>query len=462
MTPETRYAKSGDVHIAYQVFGQAPENLVIIPGFISHIEHVWDSPDQARWLNHVSKHARIVIFDKRGTGLSDRMGRLPNLDQRMDDARAVMDAVGMNRAAIMGVSEGGSLAALFAASHPERCSALILYGAFARFSDWFPTKQRFDGFLNYVDTAWGTGASVGNFAPSKKGDVEFQRWWGRFERFGGSPSAVANLMRMNSEINIDNILSSILVPTLVLHRVEDPTVSIQAGRFLATHIPHAKLVELDGPDHIFWLGDNALQIADLVINFMSQPAAATQSTSGSRRTLATILFTDVVESTSQASKLGDKAWGELLQAHDTTVRREIARFRGIEVKSLGDGFLILFDGPARAIHCAQAINEAMRPLGIQIRAGLHTGEIERTGGDVLGIAVHLAARVMDIANPGEVLISRTVKDLVAGSGIEFDDAGEHSLKGIEENWRLFKVRSAACDAYSDRHLMSAIGPKQTC
>jgi pimeloyl-ACP methyl ester carboxylesterase/class 3 adenylate cyclase len=443
VTPEIRYAKSGDLHIAYQVFGHGPENLIIIPGFISHVEHSWDSPDQARWLNHMGRRAQVVLFDKRGTGLSDRLGRLPNLDQRMDDARAVMDAAGIERAAIMGVSEGGSLAVLFAASHPDRCSALVLYGAFARFSDWFPTKQKFDGFLHYVDTAWGTGSSVAAFAPSKKGDSEFQRWWSRFERLGGSPSAVSNLMRMNSGINIDNILPSILVPTLVLHRTEDPTVSIQAGRFLAAHIPHAKLVELDGPDHIYWLGDNALQIADLVANFIAQPGTETRSAIESRRMLATILFTDIVGSTTRARELGDKAWRELLQAHDATIRREMARFRGSEVKSLGDGFLVLFDGPARAIHCAQAIMEAMVPLGIQVRAGLHTGEVERTDAEVLGIAVHLAARIVNTAGAGDVIISRTVKDLVAGSGIAFDDAGEHFLKGIDETWQLFKVRTVA-------------------
>jgi pimeloyl-ACP methyl ester carboxylesterase/class 3 adenylate cyclase len=443
MPPEIRYAKSGDVHIAYQVFGQGPDNLIVIPGFISHIEHIWDSPDQAVWFNHVARRARVVMFDKRGTGLSDRLGQLPGLDQRMDDARAVMDAAGIERAAIMGVSEGGSLAALFAASHPERCSSLILYGSFARFSDWFPTKQKFDGFLNYIETAWGTGNSVAAFAPSKKGDAEFKRWWGRFERLGGSPSAVISLMRMNSGINIENILPSISVPTLVLHRTEDPTVSIQAGRFLAAHIPGAKLIELDGPDHAYYIGDNAIQIADLVADFTARPGADAQSIAASRRMLATILFTDIVDSTSRASELGDRAWRELLQAHDATVRREIARFRGNEVKSLGDGFLVLFDGPARAIHCAQAITEAVAALGIQIRAGLHTGEVERTEADVLGVAVHLAARIMATAGGGEVVISRTVKDLVAGSGIEFDSIGEHSLKGIDEKWQLFKVRTAA-------------------
>jgi pimeloyl-ACP methyl ester carboxylesterase len=443
VNPEIRYAKSGDVHIAYQVFGNGPQNLVIIPGFISHVEHVWDSPDQAAWFNHLARRTRIVMFDKRGTGLSDRLGQLPNLDQRMDDARAVMDAAGVERAAIMGVSEGGSLAALFAASHPARCSALILYGSFARFSDWFPTKQKFDGFLNYVETAWGTGNSVVAFAPSKKGDAAFQRWWGRFERLGGSPSAVINLMRMNSGINIENILPSISVPTLVLHRTEDPTVSIQAGRFLGAHIPGARLIELDGPDHVYYVGDNAMQIADLVADFAATPGTEAQSTTASRRMLATILFTDVVDSTSRARELGDKGWRELLEAHDATIRREVARFRGSEVKSLGDGFLILFDGPARAIHCAQAITEAMAPLSIKVRAGLHTGEVERTESDVLGIAVHLAARIMDTASASDVVISRTVKDLVAGSGIAFDDAGEHSLKGIEERWQLFKVRTIA-------------------
>jgi pimeloyl-ACP methyl ester carboxylesterase len=443
VTPEIRYAKSGDVHIAYQVFGNGPETLVVIPGFISHVEHVWDSRDQAAWFNHLGRRVRVVMFDKRGTGLSDRLGQLPNLDQRMDDARAVMDAAGIERAALMGVSEGGSLAALFAASHPERCSALILYGAFARFSDWFPTKQKFDGFLNYVQTAWGTGNSIAGFAPSKKGDAEFQRWWGRFERLGGSPSAVINLMHMDSGINIDNILPSISVPTLVLHRTEDPTVSVQAGRFLATHIPGAKLVELDGPDHVYYVGDNALEIADLVADFVARPGTEARSAAASRRMLTTILFTDIVDSTTRANELGDRAWRELLQAHDATVRREVARFRGNEVKSLGDGFLVLFDGPARAIHCAQAITEAMGPLGIKVRAGLHTGEVERTEADVLGIAVHLAARIMDTASPDKVVISRTVKDLVAGSGIAFDDAGEHSLKGLEEKWQLFEVRATS-------------------
>lgn len=443
VTPEVRYAKSGDVHIAYQVFGRGPDSLIVIPGFISHVEHIWDSPEQAAWFNHLARRMRVLLFDKRGTGLSDRLGQLPNLDQRMDDARAVMDAAGIERAAVLGVSEGGSLAALFAASHPDRCSALILYGAFARFSDWFPTKQKFEGFLQYVETAWGTGNSIGAFAPSKKTDAEFRRWWGRFERLGGSPSAVINLMRMNSGINIENILPSISVPTLVLHRTEDPTVSIQAGRFLAAHIPGAKLVELDGPDHVYYIGDNALQIADLVVDFATRPGSEAKSAAPARRVLATILFTDIVDSTSRASQLGDKAWSELLEAHDTTARREIARFRGSEVKTTGDGFLVLFDGPARAIQCAQAISEAMAPLGIRIRAGLHTGEIERTERDVMGVAVHLAARIMATAGAGDVVISRTVKDLVAGSGIEFDSTGEHSLKGIDEMWQLFKVRAQA-------------------
>jgi len=440
MAPEVLYAKSGDVYIAYQAFGQGSQNLVIIPGFISNVEHAWESPEQTLLLNYMSQRLRIVMFDKRGTGLSDRLGQLPNLDQRMDDARAVMDAAGIERAAIMGTSEGGSLAAVFAASHPDRCSALILYGAFARFSDWFPTTQKFDRFLKYVETSWGTGKSFPHFVPSKKDDTEFQRWWGRWERLGGSPSAVISLMRLNSQINIENILPSISVPTLVLHRTEDPTVSIEAGRFLAEHIPDAKLVELEGPDHLWWLGDNAFQIADLVVDFVEQPGTDARNVAQSRRMLATILFTDIVASTTRAGEMGDKAWRELLQAHDATIRREIARFRGNEVKVTGDGFLVMFDGPARAIHCAQAITEAMSPLGIQVRAGLHTGEVERTEGDVLGIAVHLAARIMAIAGAGEVIISRTVKDLVAGSGILFDDIGEHALKGFAEKWQLFRVR----------------------
>jgi len=443
VVPEIHYAKSGDVHIAYQVFGSGPVDLVIIPGFISNIEHYWDWPEAARWLDHLAGRARIILFDKRGTGLSDRLGQLPNLEQRMDDARAVMDAAKVTGAAVMGVSEGGSLAVLFAAAHPERCSALVLYGAFARFSDWFPTKQKFDSFLDYVDSSWGTGESFVAFAPSKKGDMEFKRWWGRWERLGGSPSAVISLMRMNSGINIDGILPSVRVPTLILHRTEDPTVSIQAGRFLARNIPHATLIELEGTDHMCWFGDNATQIADTILDFISEPSADTRAAATPRRILATILFTDIVASTEQARQLGDNTWRELLKAHDATVRREIVRYRGNEVKSTGDGFLAIFDGPARAIRCAIAITEAMGPLGIQIRAGLHTGEVERTETDVLGIAVHLAARIIDTATAGEVIVSRTVKDLVAGSGIEFDDAGEHLMKGLQEKWQLFRVKGAA-------------------
>jgi pimeloyl-ACP methyl ester carboxylesterase/class 3 adenylate cyclase len=443
MTPEIRYAKSGYAHIAYQVFGNGPTDLVIIPGFISNIEHIWDWPDAARWLDHLGSRARVTLFDKRGTGLSDRLGQLTNLDQRMDDTRAVMDAARIERAAIMGISVGGSLAVLLAATHPERCSALVLYGAFARFSDWFPTKQKFESFLDYVDTSWGTGKRFEMLAPSKKGDIEFQRWWGRWERCGGSPSAIKSFMRMNSEINIDTILPSVHVPSLILHRTEDPNVSIQAGRFLAQHLPHAKLIELEGIDHIPWFGDNASQIADMALDFIAEPGTELRGKVISRRVLMTILFTDIVGSTKRAQELGDKAWRELLQAHDATVRREIMRFQGSEVKSLGDGFLAIFDGPTRAIRCATAITDAMAPLGIQVRGGLHTGEVERTEADVLGIAVHLAARIMETATAGEVVISRTVKDLIAGSGIELDDAGEHSLKGLEEKWQLFKVRTAA-------------------
>jgi pimeloyl-ACP methyl ester carboxylesterase len=406
MAPEIRYAKSSDVHIAYQVFGDGSIDLVYIPGFISNIENYWDWPEFARWLRHIGNRARVILFDKRGTGLSDRLGQLPNLDQRMDDARAVMDAVGTERAAVMGVSEGGSLATLFAATYPDRCSALVLYGAFARFSDWFPTKQKLDAFIRYVDTSWGSGTSFVSFAPSKEGDIEFQRWWGRWERQGGSPSAVMSLMRMNSEINIAGILPSVRVPTLVLHRTEDPTVGIEGGRFLAKHIPGAKLVELGGRDHVPWLGDNAAQIADILLEFIAEPGSEALTATESQRMLATILFTDIVGSTEHARELGDKAWRELLEAHDTTLRRELARFRGNEVKTLGDGFLATFDGPARAIRCATAITEAMQPLGIQVRAGLHTGEVERSEADIQGIAVHLAARIMDEAAAGEVVVSR--------------------------------------------------------
>jgi class 3 adenylate cyclase len=433
MQPITQYARSGDVHIAYQAFGAGPINLVMVPGFVSNVENYWDEPDLARFLGRLSSYARVVTFDKRGTGMSDRVAELPGLEQRMDDLRAVMDAAGMQQAAVLGISEGAPLSVLFAATYPDRCRALVLYGSFSRFSYWFPTEEALEAFFSYVEQAWGTGGSVQRFAPSRANDAAFRRWWGRNERLGASPAAVTALMRMNSQIDISGILPAVRVPTLVIHRTGDKTVSVEGGRDMAAHIPGARLVELPGNDHIYYVGDNADEIADAIEEFLT----------GSRgpvavdRVLATVLFTDIVGSTEKAAALGDQRWRDLLDNHHATIRRNLARFRGHEVKTTGDGFLATFDGPARGVRCACTIAEEIRRLGIEVRAGLHTGECEMIGDDVGGIAIHIGARVAALAGAGEVLVSSTVKDLVAGSGLRFGDRGSQSLKGIPGEWHIF-------------------------
>lgn len=433
MAAVTRYAKSGDVHIAYQVFGEGPVDMVLGPGFISHVEACWDEPSFARWLNQLGKSARVITFDKRGTGLSDRVNDPSGLDQRMDDIRAVMDAAGSERAALFGVSEGGTLGMLFAASHPDRCQALMLYGTFAR---WAPTEAELDRAISYMEQHWGSGMSLRRYGPSKLSDPAFQQWWARLERLAASPSAAIALVRMNSQLDAAAILSTIRVPCLVLHRVGDVVVDIEDGRFLAKHIPGARLIELSGEDHLPFIGENADEIVGHVTEFITGARAEVDID----RVLATVLLTDIVGSTGKAESLGDRGWRDLLDAHNNVVRKELARFRGHEVKSLGDGFLVTFDGPARAIRCASAITQAVRPLGIEVRAGLHTGEVEYADDDVRGIAVHLAARVAGLAGPGEVLASRTVRDLVAGSGLRFTERGSHALKGLQEPMQLFAAR----------------------
>jgi len=435
MQPRTQYAKSGDVHIAYQVFGEGAVDLVFVPGFVSHIENYWDEPSFARWLRRLGNFSRVIMFDKRGTGLSDQVSELPGMDQRMDDVRAVMDAVGIERAAIFGISEGGSLATLFAASHPERSQALIIYGGFAQFSSWIPTQEAMESLFQYIDKSWGSGEGWLKFAPTKEGDLAFQQWWGKFERLGASPGAVKTLMRMNSQIDITEILPSVNVPTLVIHRKDDLLVRVEAGRLLAERIPGAKYVELSGADHLPFVGENSDRILDEMEHFLTGET----STPSVERVLATVVFTDIVGSTARAEALGDQAWGDLLDLHDKAVRKELERFRGNEVKWTGDGFLAAFDGPARAIQCALAIVSTVRALGIEVRAGIHTGEVDFVKNDIRGIAVHIASRVADLANGGDVVVSRTVKDLVAGSGIAFQDYGTHELKGVPDQWMLFRA-----------------------
>ena len=435
MRPDTCYARSSDLHIAYQVFGAGSVDLVIVPGFISNVEETWDNPSAARWLDRLSRFARVIAFDKRGTGLSDRVEAVPSLDERMDDARAVMDAAHSERAVLLGISEGGSLAALFAASHPDRCTSLILYGAFAKFSGWYPTEEKLAAFYRYVEEKWGTGESVRKYAPSLADDAGFKKIWARHERVGATPAAAKALMRMNQEIDISGVLSAIRVPTLVIHRTDDIAVSIEDGRFLAQHIPHARLAEFAGADHLPYIGANADDIADEIEEFVtgSRPAVEVD------RVLSTVLLTDIVASTKRASDLGDRRWRTLLDQHDDLVRQEISRFRGREVKSLGDGFLATFDGPARAVRCATAIVEAARALGLEVRCGVHTGEIEMKGEDIGGIAVHIAARIAALAEGGQVLVSRTVRDLVAGSNLRLEERGAYALKGLSESMPLFAV-----------------------
>lgn len=434
MHAETRYAKSGDVRIAYQVVGEGPLDLVFVPGFVSNLEHYWDDANLAHFLTRLSGFSRVILFDKRGTGLSDRPGNIPTLEERMDDVRAVMDAVGSERAAIFGISEGGAMSILFAATYPERCLALGLYGTYAHYFSSVMPPERFEAFLARIDETWGTGASLEAFAPTRVADERFRQWWARFERVSASPSAVLSLMRMNSEIDVRHVLPTVRVPALVLHRVDDTRVDIEGGRYLAAHIPGAQMAELPGKDHLLWAGD-VDPVADALATFLTGSPVEIEPD----RVLSTVMFTDIVGSTAASSAMGDRKWREVLDRHNGLVREEIARFRGHEVKTLGDGFLATFDGPARAVRCTAAIVEAARSLGLELRGGVHTGEIAVAGDDISGIAVNIAARVAGAAEPGQVLVSSTVNDLVAGSNLRFVDAGTRALKGIAGEIRLFSV-----------------------
>jgi pimeloyl-ACP methyl ester carboxylesterase len=438
MQPVTQYARSGDVHVAYQAFGDGPINLVLVPGFVSNVENYWDQPDLARFLTRLASYARVVTFDKRGTGGSDRVSELPGLDVRMDDLRAVMDAAGIEQAALLGISEGAPLSILFAATYPHRCRALVLYGSFSRFSYWFATDEALAAFFGYVEKAWGTGGSIQKFAPSRANDSAFQRWWGRNERLGASPAAVTALMRMNSQIEIGSVLPAVRVPTLVIHRTGDQVVDVAGGRDVAAKIPGARLAEFPGSDHLFYVGENADDISDAIEEFLT----GARGSAVADRVLATVLFTDIVGSTEKAASLGDRRWRALLDDHHAMVRGILTRFRGHEVKTTGDGFLATFDGPARGVRCARAIADEVRSLGIDIRAGLHTGECEIIGDDVGGIAVHIGARVAALAGAGEVLVSSTVKDLVAGSGLRFGSRGVTPLKGVPGEWQIFAAESS--------------------
>jgi class 3 adenylate cyclase len=434
--PETRYARSGDVHIAYQAFGGGPIDLVVVPGFVGNIELHWDFPDAAQFYTRLGSFCRVICFDKRGTGLSDRDCGIATLEERMDDVRAVMDAAGSDRAALFGQSEGGPLSILFAAAHPERTRALVLYGSFARSHqrDWSP--ERFETRMAEFDRGWGTSMSrLPMLAPSKLSDEAFTRAWTRLERQSASPAAAIAMLRMNKDIDVSHILPTIRVPKLVLHRTGDLTVNVNQGRYLAKHLLGAKYLEMEGHDHLAFVGD-ADRIVDEIEEFLT---GSRSSEAEIDRVLATVMFTDIVHSTKRAAALGDRQWRALLDRHDETVRQQLSRFRGNEVKNLGDGFMATFDGPARAVRCAAAISESVRPLGIAVRSGLHTGEIELKRGDIAGIAVHIAARVAAEAEAGETVVSSTVRDLVAGSGLRFEDRGIRALRGLPEEVHLYRA-----------------------
>lgn len=435
MRPEVRYAQSGDVSVAYQIIGDGPIDLIFCPGFISHLEHEWEEPRWARFITSLSSFSRLIKFDKRGTGLSDRGVRLPNLDERMDDIRAVLDAADSKRAVLLGISEGGAMCSLFAATHPDRVSKLILLGSYACARLSAPTLANNVGAADQVRQNWGTGRMLPNFAPHLAKDPVFMDWWAKFERLGASPSAVIELQKNNLEIDVRPILSTIQAPTLILHRTNDVRIQIDAARVMASSIPDARLVELPGDDHFVWLDDTGR-----VIEEIGKFVGAVDPVVETDRVLATVLFTDIVDSTKTAASIGDDRWRVMLDTHNTLASNEIDRFRGRLVKNLGDGLLATFDGPARAIRCASAICKKMSPLGINVRTGLHTGEVEQADdGDVRGIAVHVAARVSQQANSNEVLVSRTARDLIAGSDMSFEDLGRITLKGLDEPMRLYRL-----------------------
>jgi class 3 adenylate cyclase len=448
-SPEVRYAKTvDDVHVAYQVLGEGPLDLVYAPGFVSHLEVSWDEPIAARFMSRLASFSRLIVFDKRGTGMSDRtVGDIvPTLEQRMDDIRAVMDAAGSQSAALLGVSEGGPMCALFAATHPERITALVLYASYPRAirdrdfpEGWLPSEL-IEEEPAAIERAWMSGDFEAVIEGMAEGldDVDkarVSRWWARLCRLSVSPGAAVLLARMGNELDIRHVLPAIQSPTLALCRSGDE--NLPATRYMAEHIPGGRFVELPGAAHAPWFGDQESVLCEI-----EEFLTGTTASPAPDRVLATVLFTDIVGSTALAVRLGDARWAELVEHHDAVVRKELERFRGREVDTAGDGFLATFDGPARAIMCALAATRAVAEIGIQIRAGVHTGECELVGHNVRGVAVHTGARVAAQAEAGEVLVSSTVKDLVAGAGLQFSDRGDHTFKGVPGTWRLFSVTSS--------------------
>jgi class 3 adenylate cyclase/pimeloyl-ACP methyl ester carboxylesterase len=448
--PKTQYARNGDVNIAYQVIGEGPVDLVVVPGFVSHLDLFWTMPDMTAFLRRLASFSRLVMFDKRGTGLSDPVPGISSLEERMEDLHAVLDAAGAERPVLLGVSEGGPMSILFSGTYPGRVAGLILYGTFATGdpdNQELPAEQRasnrrrFDELEKIVDESWGEGLAFAWFAPKLAGSPSMRRGMALFERAAASPGMAGALLRSYSEIDVTSVLPALRVPTLVLHRKDDPAIAAFSGRRLAEGIPDARFVELPGDDHIPWLGD-VEPLLDEIEEFVTGSRHAPER----ERALATVLFTDIAGSTARAAEMGDTRWRELLGRHQALVREQLAHFSGREVKTMGDGFLATFDGPARAIRCAAAICERSAAEGVDVRAGVHTGECELIGEDLGGMAVHIGARVAALAEPGEVLVSSTVRDLVVGSGIRFADRGAHELKGVPGEWQLLVVADARSPA----------------
>jgi pimeloyl-ACP methyl ester carboxylesterase/DNA-binding winged helix-turn-helix (wHTH) protein/class 3 adenylate cyclase len=438
--PETMYARSGDVNIAYQVIGDAPLDLVFVMGWVSHMEYFWREPSFARFLLRLASFSRLILFDKRGTGLSDRVpiNQLPTLEQRMDDVRAVMDAVGSERAALCGVSEGGPMCSLFAATYPEKTLALVMIGTYAkRLRDaeypWGPTAEQREHFFEVMRKQWGGPVGIDERAPSVAGDPQFRDWWATYLRMGASPGAAVALTQMNAEIDVRNVLPSIRVPSLVIHRTEDQCLEVEEGRFVADRIPGAKFVELPGNDHLPFVGDQ-----DAILDEVEEFLTGVRHHIEPDTVLATVMVARLVGIKDLVDRLGPERWAEWWRRLHAHITKEIEWFRGREIEILENRLLAIFDGPARAIRCASAITEYASRLGVQTCTGLHTGECEIVDGHVAGAAAQMCVCVANEAEAGEILVSSTVKDLVAGSGIQFEERGVHMLSGCGE-WRLFAV-----------------------
>ena len=439
MAPETLYTRCGTINIAYQLVGHGPVDIVLVPGWVSNIDVFWEEPNFAGFLRSLASFSRLILFDKRGTGLSDRVTDTPTLEERMEDVQAVMNAVGSNSAALIGYSEGAPMCALFAATYPEKTRALIMIGGYARRmrSADFPIgaeKAEMEAFISGIEENWGTPFAIEDRAPSMAMDEQFRAWWARYLRMSASPAAAVALTRANMEIDARAILPSIRVPTLLLHATRDRAIPVEHSRYMVLKIPGAKLIEIEANDHLPYL-DGSGPILDAIEIFLTGAKHLVVTD----RVLCTIMFTDIVGSTRMIAQRGDRPWRDLLGEHDNAVRAELSRFKGHEVNTTGDGFVATFDGPARAVQCASAVVDVTRQLGIDIRVGLHTGECEVQDGKLSGLAFHIASRIVDRAPPRGVLVSRTVKDLVAGSGLNFEDFGVYSLKGVPDEWQLYRV-----------------------